>query len=68
MNIVTTMPTSGQFVAVWEYAGVLWSETYRVEGTRLFVYNVEEDDFEPECLLSGAEWPERSNLRFIVSN
>ena len=29
MKIVDKMPKEGQFVAVWKYNGVTWSDTYR---------------------------------------
>lgn len=29
MKMQSTMPTEGQFVAVWEHNNVLWSATYK---------------------------------------
>lgn len=31
MKVVTEMPKSGQFVAVWEFQGNIWSDTYRYD-------------------------------------
>lgn len=29
MKMLDTMPTSGSFIAVWEYDGQIWSDTYQ---------------------------------------
>lgn len=41
MILVKEMPTSGHFVAVWEYGGNVWSNTYYWEEDKLFCYTSE---------------------------
>lgn len=38
MILVKEMPTSGQFVAVWEYGGAVWSDTFCWEDNKLLCY------------------------------
>ena len=38
MILVKEMPTSGQFVAVWEYGGNVWSDTFCWEDYNLLCY------------------------------
>lgn len=45
MKMQSTMPTEGQFVAVWEYNDVLWSAVYKWDGDVLLSY----------CLDQGSE-------------
>jgi len=45
MKQVDEMPTSGQFVAVWEYDGVIWSEVYINQGEYIDIYSADDDDF-----------------------
>lgn len=37
MILVKEMPTSGQFVAVWEYGGDVWGDTFCWEEEKLLV-------------------------------
>lgn len=60
MKLVTTQPTSGQFVAVWEYNGVLWSDTYMWEDGKLYQYA-------PDCEGSEDEWLEVSDGLVILT-
>ena len=51
MKFVPEMPTQGQFIAAWEYAGVPWSCVYKWEDGELLAYNVNPenyDEFETE--------------------
>lgn len=43
MILVKEMPTSGQFVAVWEYYDVLYSNSYMWEEGNLVEYNEDID-------------------------
>ena len=44
MKFTKTMPKTGQFIAVWEYNGVLWSETIKYKNLgSLYYYNTYED-------------------------
>lgn len=45
MKQVNRVPTSGQFVAVWEYGVNVWSSTYQWEDGKLQEYNDDDDDF-----------------------
>lgn len=38
MILVNEMPKSGQFVAVWEYGGSIWSDTFCWEDDKLLCY------------------------------
>lgn len=39
------MPEEGQFVAVWSYQDVVWSDTFRWIDGELTQYKEEDDDF-----------------------
>ena len=43
MILVNEMPKSGQFVAVWEYDGTLYSDSYEWEEDYLVEYNEDQD-------------------------
>lgn len=43
MKQVDEMPKQGQFVAVWEYNGKMWSETYKWENEILYIYSSSKD-------------------------
>lgn len=58
-SLPSWMPTFGQFVAVWEYDGEMWSGTYKVEGGQLFRYEQLTDEY----LLDERGW---ADLRPIV--
>lgn len=36
MKKLTKMPTDGQFVAVWEYDGKIWSDVFKFKNGRLY--------------------------------
>lgn len=38
MILVKEMPTTGQFVAVWEYGGNIWSNTFCWDEWKLLCY------------------------------
>lgn len=50
MNPVTikTMPTEGQFVAVWPVGEVVFSQTFMWEDGELMAYDFTKDDWLPE--------------------
>lgn len=50
MTIATVMPKEGQFIATWNYAGVMWCTTYKRQGDELAVHDHRDD-----------EWSEYSN-------
>lgn len=45
MKTVKGMPKSGQFIGVWCYNGVIWSDTFKWENGVLKEYNDHEDDW-----------------------
>lgn len=45
MILVKEVPTTGQFVAVWEYGDVLYSNSYMWEDDYLVEYNEEQDQW-----------------------
>lgn len=52
MNSQTTMPTEGQFVAVWEYNGEVWSDAFKWFDNDLFMYHAQfagDDDVDDFC-------------------
>jgi len=51
MREVSEMPEKGQFVAVWEYQGNIWCDTFFwSEDGDLLRFENETDDFEPNHL------------------
>ncbi len=38
MKLVTTIPTEGQFIAVWQYDGLVWSSTILHNGGVLYMF------------------------------
>ena len=39
MKQVSEMPTSGQFVMIWEFHGAVWSSTVKIEDGIEHIYN-----------------------------
>lgn len=69
--IIDTMPTCGQFVALWLHQGVLWSGDYRWAGHTLEMYEEERDrwidvpdDFIPDAEHMGKRGPQK--IRYIT--
>lgn len=52
MKQVKEMPQEGQFVAIWEHEGGLWSCVYQWQHGELFAYNVHPEDYD-EWTLAG---------------
>lgn len=46
MRRTKKMPKQGQFVAIWEYNGVLWSGVYKYIEDVIYRYNPYADEFE----------------------
>ncbi len=38
MKIVNEVPKSGNFIAVWEYGGATWSDSFLITDDLLYVY------------------------------
>lgn len=45
MKQVKKIPQEGQFVAIWEYKGKLWSSTYKWQDGVLLAYSAGCDEF-----------------------
>ena len=61
MRITKEQPTSGQFVAMWEYNGAMWSVTLRIKrGVRERF--IEEDDIQWQ--IDSDKYPENSEMTF----
>jgi len=45
MNMIETMPTTGQFVVVHEFAGNIWGSTYKFEDTELSYFEEGTDEW-----------------------
>jgi len=65
MRLLKKEPESGQFVAIWEFNGTVWSGVFRRDNEGVTWYNPESDEFEagqygPVYSYIGAE------VRFVV--
>ncbi len=56
MREVSKMPTEGQFVIIWEYNGLPWSDTVKWEDGGLLIYDHEDDDFIHHSYDSSNVW------------
>ena len=69
MKQVSEMPTSGQFVAVWEWNGAPWSAAYKWESGQLNVYSIFDDTMEkvehPSTLKSHLN---RNNALYFIAD
>jgi len=59
MKLTTTPPTSGQFIAVWEYNDLIWSDTFRFNKDGELEKYLNEIQIDGENF--GDDW-ERANL------
>ena len=66
MKQVDEMPTSGQFVAVWEYNGNIWSGVYINQGEWIDVYLIEDDDFERNNAETVKNHLEKQSAKYFV--
>ena len=66
MKKTKTEPTSGQFVAMWEYNGVLWSQNTRIfNGKReVFIDANDENEFGDEWFLDTPSYPQDTEITF----
>lgn len=58
------MPTSGQFVAVWEYDDKIFSQTYRWDGPFLYKVHQGFPEFHPESVPPD-QWDHISNIKYF---
>lgn len=60
------MPTEGQFVAVYEYGGKIWSDILKWEDGKLLEYFEKENTFEPVTPENCDILSERENIKFYT--
>ena len=68
MKQVDKMPTSGQFVAVWQYNGNIWSGVYINRGEWIDVYLIENDDFERNNAETVKNHLEKQSAKYFVAD
>ena len=67
MKTTTTEPTSGQFVAMWEHNGVLWSQNTKINsrGEReVFIDAYDENEFGDEWIEDPSTYPRDTEITF----
>ena len=67
MKQVDEMPTSGQFVAVWQYNGKIWSGVYINRGEWIDVYLIEDDDFERNNAETVKNHLEKQSAKYFIA-
>jgi hypothetical protein len=65
MKSTDNMPETGQFVAVWEHNGNVWSGTYKWKDSELLRYSVYQDRWLP-IYLKGERWYSNSQTIFYL--
>jgi hypothetical protein len=65
MKELDSIPTEGQFVAIWEFQGKPWCSTYKInKNGKTFVYrDIEDDFFDVNFLNEG--WSKNETVRFF---
>ncbi|QDH45633.1 hypothetical protein AAM22_gp58 [Pantoea phage vB_PagM_AAM22] len=65
---VLTMPTEGQFVAVWIGFDKVWSDTYKWEENSLLVYSTVRDRWEEETDVDNVKFlTSKEGIKFFCS-
>lgn len=65
---VLTMPTEGQFVAVWIGFDKVWSDTYKWEENSLLVYSTVRDSWEEETDVDNVKFlTSKEGIKFFVA-
>ena len=62
MKILDEMPLDGQFVMLWTYEGLLWSDIFRYVNGVLMKYFDEIDDFEKVNYL----FDNYQNIKYVI--
>ena len=63
MKLIDHMPTSGQFIAVWENNGALWADTMRVKNGKTQMRETNGGWSDCDCAI----FLKRKQAKFIVS-
>lgn len=66
MNIVDEMPEEGQFVAVWEYNGEIWSDTFSIIDGELMKFSDDRDDFYRDSGVGYAIEDPEVKVKYII--
>lgn len=61
MTMLDTMPTTGQFATVHEFAGKVWGTTYKWDDETLLVYSQEPDEWN-----ESGDWEETTSAMNIL--
>lgn len=65
---VLTIPTEGQFVAVWIGFDKVWSDTYKWEENSLLVYSTVRDRCEEETDVDNVKFlTSKEGIKFFVA-
>lgn len=65
---VFTMPTEGQFVAVWIGFDEVWADTYKWEENSLLVYSTVCDNWEEETDVDNVKFlTSTEDIKFFVA-
>ena len=63
MKITKTEPTKGQFVAMWEHKGLLWSQNTRILNGKREVF-IDHIDFASYALMGSSVYPQDTEITF----
>lgn len=64
-----TMPTEGQFVAVWIGFNEVWSDTYQWQDDSLLVYSTVRDNWEDESYVDNVKFlTTKQGVRFFIAS
>jgi hypothetical protein len=50
MKQVEERPTEGQWVELWVYKKEIWSDTYRMCGGEIYIFNEESDEWDKNTM------------------
>ena len=68
MNTTKVMPTEGQFVAVWEYNGEMWSDTCRMVDGNFQVFITGTDGEDEHWTNESGDLAESIDVTYITNN
>lgn len=69
MRMTNVMPTSGQFVAVWELTnGTVWSDAHIYQRGVLLTYDSNEDDWVNTVTFEAIDKDMIADLKFMIKD